>query len=883
MKKFYRLFLRSFLLLSFSTSLAQSTEGSNIFELNYTSPQNYIIEEIQVVGAQFLDEEAIIAVAGLKIGDVVQIPNETISNAIKKLWKQRLLGDVAIYVSKIIGDRITLTIEIVESPRLTTYFFEGVKKSEEKELAEKINLVKGGIITEVAIKNATQIIKNYFIEKGFFNTTVEITSLPDTVLDNSIQLKINVDKKEKIRINEIFLEGNHSIRSGQLKRRMKDTRERVRFTLPKALIEAMITLQPFKKEGILRRRPTLKEVHAYLHDHVKLNSSSKFINAKYEKDKKNFIHFYNTKGFKDATIVEDSVYRHDEESVNIRLKITEGNQYFIRNISWVGNYKHDDKTLNQVLGIKKGEVYNPDRIEQRLNFNPKGQDVKSLYMDDGYLYFNVVPVEVSIEQDSVDLEMRIHEGPQAYIHNVIIKGNERTHDHVIRREIRTLPGTKFNRAEILRSQRELAQLNLFDPEKTNVMPTPTAIDTAVNLEYTVEEKSSLQQINFAGGWGKALGFIGTFEFKLNNFSLRNATDFKKWRPIPTGDGQELALKIQANGKEYQSYAITFVEPWLGGRRPNSLGVSLNHSLYQSAYRIYENPRESNEKEGFLKTIGASMRLSKRLKWPDDYFIFRSGLSYQYYEYNDFKLLGDNRRFEGVANNFNLGLSIERNSVDRLFYESKGTIVELSTKITPPYSLLSGKDYSKLEEVEQFKWIEYHQWMLDASHFTKIIGKLVLNTRAHFGFLGGFSSKLAVGPFERFYMGGTGLSGQGSTLLGDQFIPLRGYPDNAILPKSRGTNYEGGIIYNKFALELRYPITLNPVAPVYALVFAEGGNNQADYEGYNPFDIKKSVGLGIRFSLPMVGLFGFDWGYGFDRNIPDNEKGEFHFSVGKQFR
>lgn len=880
MKKFYYL-LPLFLCVSFSISFAQSNDFDTIFERNATAPQSYIIEEIQVVGAHFLDKEAIMDVVGLREGDVVQIPSEKISNAIKKLWKQRLLRDVTIYASKIIGNRITLTIEIVESPRLTTYFFEGIKKSEEKELKEKINLMKGKVITEVTTKNTAQIIKNYFIEKGFGNATVAITTLPDTVLDNSIQLKIKVDKKEKVRINEIFIEGNHSISSDKLKRQMKDTRESIRFTLPSALIEAIITLQPFKRGGILRRRPTLREVQSYLHDHVKLNivSSSNFIHAKYEKDKKNLIHFYTTQGFKEAKIIEDTIDRHDEESVNIRLKIMEGNQYYIRNISWVGNHVHDDKTLHQVLGIKQGEVYNPDRIEQRLNFNPKGSDVRSLYMDDGYLSFNIVPVEVNIEKDKVDLEIRIHEGPQVSINNVIIKGNERTHDHVIRRELRTLPGTKFNRSELLRSQRELSLLNLFDPGKLSAIPTPTAVDNAVNLEYTVEEKPS-EQIKVSGGWSQACGFIGKFEFQLNNFSLVNATDFKKWRPVPMGDGQELGIKIEANGKEYQSCAITFVEPWLGGRRPNSLGFSLNHSNYRPAHQADKNSKEDKEKESSFKTIGASVNFRKRLKWPDDYFTFCSGLSYQYYEYTDFKLLGDKRKFEGVANNLHLALAIERNSVDHPFYESRGAVMRLSTRITPPYSLFSGKDYSQLKEVEKFKWVEFHQWMLDASYFTKIIGNLVLNTRAHFGFLGSFSSQLVGSPFERFYMGGTDAERQNCTFLGTQFIPLRGYPDNAIGPNSEN---EGGIIYNKFALELRYPITLNPVAPIYALIFAEGGNNQGHYESYSPFDIKKSAGLGIRFVLPMIGHLGFDWGYGFDRDVPNSEKGTFHVSFGKQFR
>ena len=889
MKNIYKGLIGLLFYVLLAQAIAQPTRTEHMLELNYATPQSYIIDQIEVVGAKFLDSASIIAITGLQVGNLIQIPGQAMSDAIKRLWKQKLIDNAAVYVAKIVKDRVTLTIEITERPKLDSYFFEGIKKKQAKKLTEKISLKKGKIITDALIKQTAQSIKNYFIEKRFLYTTVAITPVPDSTLDHKVRLKIQVNKHKKFKINRIFIDSTHYINSAKLRRKMKNTQERVRFTLPLDFIKKVFSFYPFRKKERLKRLFSGKAISDYVHKHAKLTffSRSKFIKAKYEADKKNIIDWYATKGFIDARIVKDTIYKHNDRSIDIRLQIDEGTRYFVRNITWTGNYQHNDKKLNQIFSIKKGDVYNPALIQQKLHFNPKGSDISSLYMDNGYFSFQITPIIMGIVSDSVDLEMRIHEGAQHVINNVIIQGNERTYDYVIRRELRTLPGDKFDRSKVLRSQRELAQLNFFDPN-INILPIPNPADTTVDLQYNVKERPS-DQVELSAGWGGGIGFVGSLGLVLNNFSLRNLTHFKNWHPLPVGDAQQLSLRFQANDKSYQNYSLSFVEPWLGGKRFNTLSLSLSHSILKS--------------KGSFKSTGASVSLGRRLTWPDDYFILSIGTSYYYYDYENYNLLrsnknlhdgkfmgfgplffGEKKRLTGVTNNLSIHISIDRNSTDSPFYPSEGTMMGLHTKFTPPYGLFFQKNPKNLSQAEKLKWITYQQYLFDAAYFANPIGKLVINPRMHVGLLGNLFSNLPMSPFERFYLGGSGLSGQGF-ILGGHIIPLRGYLDDSIVPKDKKTGYSGGVLYNKFTLEVRHPITLNPFAPIYALAFAEGGNNWIDYAVYNFFDMKKSVGLGIRIFMPIFGMLGLDWGYGFDKDIVNNQEGasQWHISLGKQIR
>ncbi len=867
-------------------------------ELDYNSPKEYEIADISVSGVKLLDKNALVSLTGLKVGDRIKVPGDAISSAIKKLWKHGLIGDAAIYIEKVEAGKAYLNIELSERPRLTGFYFDGISKSKQSELKDDLDLIKGRVLSDAIIKNAELAIKSHFIGKGFLNTEVKVIQEVDTLNKEGVKLRFVVNPKAKVKVDHITFEGNDNLSDNKLKRKMKSTNEKVRFSLFKSLFNSILG-KPKESLGMLASSEEVssKELQNYINDNVKLNflKSSKFIEDDYEEDKKSLIDFYNSKGFRDAVVVSDTLYKKSGDEIDVHLKIDEGKKYYFRDIEWTGNYVHTDKTLDAVLGIEKGDVYNMELITKKLTFNPSGTDINGLYMDDGYLFFNVTPVEVAIDGDSIDIEMRVYEGTQATIKKVIIKGNDRTSDHVILRELRTMPGEKFSRSDIIQSTQRLSQLGYFDPEQINPVPLPNPQDGTVDIEWNVVERSS-DQIELSGGWGGQFGFIGTVGLVFNNFSLRNVPHIEKWRPLPVGDGQKLQLRAQANGRQFQSYSFSFTEPWLGGKKPNSLTVSLTHSVQRSSSR-FNRDGTLNRTFSFtdfnssLKLTGITLGLGRRLEWPDNWFTLTNSLSFLVYSLDNFNN-GGLGFGNGNARNFTFNTTISRNSINQPMYPTSGSSMSLSVALTPPYSLWRDIDYSTASNQELYKWVEYHKWMLDARHYLNLAGKLVLESRAHFGFIGSYSKRAGIGPFERFNLGGDGLAGQ-NFLLGNDVIGLRGYENNSIVPPNFGlgdteltqNQIRGGVVYNKFTAELRYPVTTSQAATIYGFVFAEAGNNWNNYEEFNPFNLYKSAGFGARIFMPAFGLIGVNWAYGFDTLPGRSERSgaQFHFTIGQQIR
>ncbi len=875
-------------LLSFS-ALAQETD------ISYTEPQEYEIAEITVAGTKGLNSDAVISLSGLSVGDKIAVPGPAVSDAIKKLWKQRIFGDVSVSASKIEGDKISLVINLAEKPRLSRIEISGINKTQQGEINDDLTLIKGQIVDETLINRARLAVKDFFVDKGFLNVAIDVQQQPDTVLNNSIVLKLDVDKGDKVAIKRINFEGNEVFSDQRLRGRMKETHEKVRFTLVEDLISRLFRLKPRKVKNFVTEREdvSLSGLKSYINRHVKLNffNGSKFIRDDYEADKKNLITFYNSKGYRDATVVEDSVYASGDNTINLSVRVDEGQRYYFRDIIWSGNYVYDDNTLAQVLGIDKGDVYDLENLNKRLQFNPTGNDVSALYMDNGYLFFNVQPVEVQIEEDSIDVEMRLFEGEQATISKILITGNDRTNDHVIRREIRTMPGQKFSRSDLIRTQRELSQLGYFDPEQIGINPIPNPADGTVDIEYSLVEKPS-DQIELSGGWGGFAGFVGTLGLVFNNFSLRNIPHFDKWRPLPVGDGQKLSLRVQANGRFFQTYSATFSEPWLGGRKPNNLTVGLSRTILRRGGRLarFQSPLlgGGNQEEGTLSITNLSVGLGRRLRWPDDYFTLSTSLIYRNYNlinYPSFQGLVFNNG-TGTSNNIALSNTLSRNSIDNPMFPRGGSQLSLEVSLTPPFSLWKKERYSDLNTNDRYQWLEYHRWMFDAKHYTQLAKNLVLSTAMHFGFFGSYKDNELAAPFERFAMGGT-LGNQGNFQVAQELISLRGYDNQTIIPVDNN-GQQGGIAYNKYSMELRFLVSPNPAATIYVLGFAEGGNNFADFNRYNPFDLYKSAGVGARIFMPAFGLLGVDWGYGFDTvDVPGGQfqppGPQFHFTLGQQLR
>lgn len=814
---------------------------NNLFgqvKFDYANPKEYHIGGISITGIRYLNHNALVQLSGLKEGQKIKIPGEAVTNSLKKLWKQGLFSDIKISYTKIVADTIYLNIYLQERARLSKLVISGIMNAEIKDLEEKINLKRGGQVTENIINRTRNIISNYFIEKGYYNVDINITQKNDTTYQNTVILYVNINKKDKVKITEIDFEGNTIFEDAKLRKYLKETKQKRWYGL-------------FKP--------------------------SKYIPEKYDEDKKTLITKLNEKGYRDAKITGDTLIVNQDNTLKLIIKIEEGNQYFFRNITWVGNKKFTSVQLTRALKIKKGDIYDQAVLDKRLSIADDA--VSNLYMDDGYLFFNVTPVEMNIQNDSIDLEMRIFEGPQATIKNVTITGNTRTNDNVIRREIRTLPGELFRKSDIIRTVRELAQLGHFDPEQIVPTPKPNHADGTVDLEYALVEKAN-DQIELSGGWGAGM-IVGTLGLSFNNFSTKNIFDKKAWQPLPTGDGQKLSIRAQSNGKYYQNYSISFVEPWLGGRKPNSLSISISHTIQTSRaynpYAGYSSYYPTSDASGSnMKITSISVGFGRRLKWPDDFFRLYNEFNYRHYVLNNYSL------FKGVGtgelNQLAINNVISRSSVDQPLYPRRGSSFSLGLEFTLPISLWDGKNYkdTTLTVEEKFKWLEYYKWNFKASWFTQLIGDLVFNAKAEYGFIGYYNEDIGPAPTEGYEVGGDGM---GYYVYGKTIIGLRGYENGSLTPRDGG-----GFIYNKYTFELRYLITHAQAATIYGLVFLESGGVWKDFSDYNPFGLYRSAGVGVRVFLPMLGLLGIDWAYGFDKvtGSPDVSGSKFHFILGQQF-
>lgn len=824
MKKL-RLIHLLFLLISSSIS-AQINLRNSIENVSYEKPVEYEIAGITIQGITNLDKNAIITLSGLTVGDKIMIPGEEISKAITKLWAQNLFADIQIQVSKILGTNIFLDIVLQELPRLSKFGFKGGSKSEIEKIREKVELVRGKIVNDNLINNTKHVVKEYFTEKGFLNANVSITQITDTAEVANVILEINIDKGEKIKINEINFKGVTKFKIKKLKRQLKDTKEKSFFRI-------------FK--------------------------TSKFLDEAFETDLQSIVALYNEKGYRDARIVKKEIVNDSDKLISINLTIEEGLQYHFRDISWLGNTKYDSDYLDQLLGINSGDIYDQKMMNDRLQMSMSGTDISSLYMDDGYLFFNIDPIEILAEKDSIDFEIRIYEGKQATINKVSVTGNTKTNEHVIMREIRTKPGELFRRSDVIRSQEEINRLNYFNPQTLGVTPKPDPQTGNVDIEYTVEEKPS-DQIELQGGWG-AGRVVGTFGLTFNNFSLRNFFNKETWSPLPSGDGQRISLRASSNGSFFQNYSFSFTEPWLGGNKPNSLSFT----IYQSIQN-YSTPTVENR----MDITGVNLGLGKRLRWPDDYFSTNQSISFQQYKLTNRQLVPGFSN--GTSKNITFKSVVSRSSIFDPIFPKAGSQFTLTGHFTPPYSLFNDKDYSSMELAEKYEWLEYFKVKFSSTWYTNPFANLVIKANSEFGFLNSYNKDVGLPPFERFYVGGDGLTG--FAMDGREVIGLRGYANQTVSQHLTA----GGSIYSKYYLEMRYPLSLDPSATVYATAFAEAGNAWDSFDKFNPFEVKRSLGFGIRIFMPMFGLLGVDFGHGYDPLEGATEKSgwQTHFSIGQQF-
>lgn len=826
-------------LLASSVSFGQISPGGGV-TIDFQKPQTYTIGPIRVEGVDDFDPNAIKLIAGLREGDQVTLPGDDITGAIKKLWSQKLFSDVQIYANKVIGNTVFLTIKLKGRKRLSGKFYDNLSKSKADKVDEIVTAESGMLISETMIERTKRQIRGYFQEKGFYFTEVDIKLEDDTLANNAQVFRIYVDKKKRVKIKDIIYKGVTAVKIRKLRKAMKDT----------------------KRQSLYR-----------------IFSRSKYQVTAYRRDKKLLIDKFKEVGLRDAYIERDTVYAINDHQLIIEIDINEGEKYYFGDHEWVGNSKYRSTFLDTVYGIKSGDVYNKTLMEQRLFQSVDGRDVSSLYLDKGHLFFNLTPVEMKVEDHKIYYEFRIREGKPARVKDVIIKGNTKTNDHVIMREIRTKPGDLFSRQDIIRTQRELAQLGFLDPEQFQVNPIPNPVDGTVNIEYVVAEKSS-DQIELSGGWGGGR-LIGTLGLSFNNFSLKNMFKKGAWAPLPSGDGQSLSIRAQTNGRFFQSYNFSFTEPWLGGKKPNNFSFWANYSLSSNGEK-----RSSDNYQG-IGITGIGVGWGTRLKWPDDYFSTYLEGSYQYFDvqnYGSVFSFGD-----GYSNNIAAKFVLTRNSLQgNPIYPSGGSKFTLTAKATLPYSLWDGVDnYDEVDEQVKNKYTEYYKIKFTGEWYLPLTKdkKLMLVPKFGFGMLGAYNKSKGISPFERFYMGGSGLSG--FQLDGREIIALRGYDDQAI------SSQTGDPLISKFSLEMRYPISLNPNATIYALVFAEAGNTYTSWKTFNPFRVKTSAGLGLRIFLPMFGLLGVDYGFGF--NTLDNHssgygsnnadilskgwRGQFHFTIG----
>lgn len=853
-------------------SMAQVSIGSDLGEIDYAEPKTYEVGGVTVSGVQYLDKNVLIMLSEINVGESITVPGDKISKAIEKLWEQGLFENVRIVATKVEGKNIFLEIQLQERPRLSQFSFEGVKKAEADKLRDKLSLVRGDVVTDNLRVSARTTIKDYYKEKGFLNADVDIRQHIDTARANNVSLRFKVDKNRRIKINDINIIGNAALSENQAVNTFKNTKEKARFR-PLNSIDKLIASTV---SGIVRLDllSVVDSARRILADDYRLSvfKRSKYLRDEYEEDKQNLVDEYRSKGYRDFKIVEEKIVKNEDNTIDLNVYVEEGEKYFFRDLEWVGNTVYTAQQLNQVLGIREGDVFNQEILDTKLNYDPNGMDVSSLYLDNGYLFFNVTPVEVNVDNDSIDMELRIYEGEQARVDEVTVSGNTRTNDHVVIRELRTKPGQLFSRNDIIRSTRELAQLKYFNAESINPVPKPDPQNNEVDIEYQVEETSS-DQIELSGGWGYGR-LIGTLGLSFNNFSTKNFFDKEAWRPIPTGDGQKLSLRLQSYGKGYLSYSASFTEPWLGGRKPTSLTFSYYHSIYGDAFTA------SASNYSFI-IDGLSVGLGKRLKWPDDFFTLRQSINLQRYKLKNYTQIFSFGDGTGQYNTISYKIDFGRNSIDAPIYPRQGSNVSLSLEATPPWSMFDEKDYASMTEDEKFNLMEFHKWKFKGSWYKKVIGDLVVSFRTQYGFLGAYNQDIGTIPFDRFFLGGDGLTGY-SNFDGREIIAMRGYSNYSLTPNYYRDQNTGGTIYNKNTLEIRYPLSLNPSATIYALGFVEAGNSWLNFKKFQPYNLYRSAGVGLRVFLPMFGLLGIDWGYGFD-NVPgieDANNGQFHFSIGQ---
>jgi len=868
--------LRRFTLLTILISIlslpvmAQISTGEEVPDIDYSLPHKYTIGGITVSGAQYLNSSVLISLSGLQVGNKIDIPGERIRSAMDKLWQQGLFEDVKIVATSVQGDQIFLELRLTERPRLSKFTFSGIRKGEGDDLKDKIKISKGDVVTDNLLTRAKNTILKHYIGKGYFDATVTITQIKDTNLLNNVALDFNIQKGGKVKIDKINIIGNKEVSEMTLKAALKKTKE-------KGTYRALYTLQEsfFGFFGHLFTGD-LKNYRSYVKDVADKNfkprfKASKFIEKDYDEDKTLLVGKFYENGYRDATLIKDSVYKSGHNAINIDLRVYEGHKYYYRNISFVGNTKFTATELGLLLGIRKGDVYNQEQLDASLQFNPNGIDLMSLFVDDGYLTCTIEPIEVNAENDSIDLQIRIREGKQMNVNKVSVAGNTRTNDHVIIRELYSRPGQLFSRSDILRSRTSLTQLKYFDQEKIDIQtPNIDPTNGTVDVAYKVEETSS-DQLELSGGWGYGR-LIGTLGVSFNNFSARNFFQKGAWKPIPSGDGQKLSLRLQSYGKGYLSASASFTEPWLGGKKPNQLSVSTFISAFNNGVS------KENSAYYAYNITGVSFTFSRRLNWPDNYFNLSQSINLQHYNLDNYVLFG--KQSNGLYQSYSYTVALGRYSTDAQIFPRAGSEFNVSLEVTPPYSLIAPDKFAAKSQEDKYRLIEFHQWKISGAFYQQIVGDLVLMARFKAGFLGKYSSDIEVTPFNRYFMGGDGMSGY-SAIDGRQLIGFRGYTNESMTPYAGITSKPpGGTVYNKSTLELRYPLSLNPNSTIYGLVFVEAGNDWANFKDFEPFSPKRSAGIGVRVFLPMFGLLGLDWGYGFDDipGMPNANKGQFHFSM-----
>ncbi|SFH17202.1 BamA/OMP85 family outer membrane protein [Pedobacter insulae] len=845
MKRIYQLL---FLLLIGFPALAQIRTQAparpsltvNGLDLDYFNPKEYIIGGTTLSGSKYTDKEVIIILSKLTRGETITLPGEATANAIKNLWLQGLFDDVKLNISKIVSDTVYFDIEVVERPRLTAFEFIGVTKSQKTDIAERLQDKAGKTIINDNLYNTTKaIINKYLLDKGYFFTTIDFKSKPDTNQENSVILQVLIDKGKRVKVHEINFTGNKDFKSAKLRKFLKKTKQQAFY---------------------------------------KVFGSGKFNKEKYEEDKVKLIAKMQENGYREAAILKDSIYRYNDKSIGIDIDLHEGPKYYFGNITWVGNAKYTTEFLEKVFGIEKGQLFSEEKLEAKLRGSANGDDVSSVYLNDGYLTFNIDPVQTKIYNDTVDIEMRIYEGPQYTNNKISVVGNTITNDRVVLRNVYTKPGEKFSKELLVRSIREIGQLGNFDESKTNPIPKPNAADGTVDIEYHVEEKPS-DQVELSGGFGGGR-VIGTLGLTFNNFSLRNIFNGEAYKPLPKGDGQKLSLRGQTNGKFYQSYSFSFSEPWFGGKKPVSFGLSAFTSLQSNGLSASSSDFQK------IRLNGVSVSLGRKLKWPDNWFSLSHAVNLNQYVLNNYPgyLFST-----GTSYNLNLTQEIARDSRNHNIFPTGGAYLKFTIQATPPYSLLNNVNYAIASDKLRYKFTEYHKWKFESQWFQTIatLGskQLVLKAQAQFGFLGSYNNAVGQSAFERFKLGGDGMQGF-DFLQGSELIAMRGYSNNSVVPLGANTTIaqsSGSPIFTKYVIELRYPVISSQQATAFLTTFAEGGNTWNKFSDYNPFNIRRSIGVGAKIFLPIFGLLGIDYGYGFDKipGIPDANKGQFHFSIAQQ--